>query len=164
MNMQIKKGFTLAELLVTMVISAVLILMVGAISQIAFSSHDQIRKEGDVYSDLFYGLSRMNFSVRKASALSLDNTWPNPPWVSSILIVDNSAFGLYRPAGGKIKFVFVPNKTNPGVRENIIEDLDTMSFSFTLSGTPNKSANVTVQGAKDNEPFNISNFVVTRRN
>jgi len=158
--MKIKKGFTLAELLVTMVISAVLILMVGAISQIAFSSHDQTRKEGDVYSDLFYGLSRMSFSVRKASTLSLDNTWPLP-WVSNMLIVDNSAFGLYRPVGGKIKFVFVPDKTNPGVRENIIEDLDTMSFAFILNG---KSVNVNVQGTKDNEQFNISNFVATRRN
>jgi prepilin-type N-terminal cleavage/methylation domain-containing protein len=160
--MQIKKGFTLAELLVTMVISAVLILMVGAISQIAFSSHDQIKKEGDVYSDLFFGLSQISFSVRKASVLSLE-TW-SLPWVSNMLIVDNSAFGLYRPTGGKIKFVFVPNKTIPGVRENIIEDLDMMSFTFTLSGTPAKSVNLTVGGTKDSEPFNISNFVVTRRN
>jgi prepilin-type N-terminal cleavage/methylation domain-containing protein len=155
------KALTMVELLVALVISSVLILMVGAISNIAFSSHTQLKNENDVYSDLFYGLSRLTFLAHKASALTLDNTWPTPPWGPNMLIVDNSAFGLYQPVGEKIYFVFVPDKTNQTVREPLLTQADTMSFTITPNG---KSVTLQIQGTKNNESFTVSNFVVTRRN
>jgi prepilin-type N-terminal cleavage/methylation domain-containing protein len=168
------KAFTLAELLVTMIISAVLILMVGSLSQIAFSSQDQIRKERDVYSDLFDGLSRISYLAHKASTLDKvsANAWSKPSgvsWNSDILIVGNSAFGFYRPVNQKIKFVFIPDKTNHAGIENILENIDTTilpSFVITLSG---KSVSIDIQGrklTKSNklEFFAISDFTVTRRN
>lgn len=155
------KALTMVELLVALVISCVLLLLVGALSNIAFSSHKQLKEVGDVYSDLFYGLSRMSFLARKSSALTSD-TWPNPPWVSDMLIADNSAFGLYQqPAGSKIDFVFVPDKSDPAVREPLLTQAEPMSFTVTQSG---KSVTVDIQGTKQNESFTISNFVVMRRN
>jgi len=151
----------MVELLVALVISSVLILMVGSLSNIALSSHVQLKKEGDVYSDLFYGLSRLAFLARKASILTVDNTWPNPPWVSNMLIVDNSAFGLYKPSGQKVGFVFVPDKNNKTVTEPLLIQSDTESFTVTPIG---KSVSIDIQGTKNKEEFNVSNFVVMRRN
>jgi prepilin-type N-terminal cleavage/methylation domain-containing protein len=163
--MKRKKGITLVELLVALTISSVLILMVGFLSQIAVSSHVQLKNEGDVYSDLFYGLSRLSFLARQASALGED-TWPYPPWVSKMLIVDNSAFGLYQPAGQKIDFVFVPDKNNRAVRDPLLTQADEMSFTVAQNG---KSVVINILGKKQTqegkqESFSISNFVVTRRN
>jgi len=156
------KALTMVELLVALVISSILILMVGVLSNIALSSHKQLREAGDVYSDIFYGLSRMTFLARKASVLTLDNTWPNPPWVSNVLIVDNSGFGLYQPAGQKVDFVFVPDKNDKTVTEPLLTQADTMTF--TVSTPVGKSVAVGIRGTKQNESFAVNNFVVMRRN
>lgn len=154
---------TMVELLAALVISSVLILMVGYLSQVAFSSHQEIRKEGDLHSDIFYGLSRISFLAHKAAVLAKDTTtWPNPPWVSNMLIVDNSAFGLYQPAGAlKKDFVFVPDNNNRTVIEPVLTQADTASFTFNIDV---KAADINIQGSKGKEDFSISNFIITRRN
>jgi prepilin-type N-terminal cleavage/methylation domain-containing protein len=179
--MRRKRGFTLAELLITMIISAVLILMVGFLSQIAFSSHEQIKNEADVYSDLFYGLSRISFLARKA--IKLEPGAPSAAGTSNMLFVDykdlvncppplnvcKCAFGLYLE-GGNMKLVFIPDRTAPTVTETILENIDTASSpSFTVTPNGSKSVIINFQGKKLTqsnklESFVISNFVVTRRN
>jgi len=174
MKMQSVKALTIVELLVALIISSVLIFMVGAISQVAFSSHEEIRKEGDVYSDLFYGLSRISFLARKAGTLEkvLAKDWSKPKgisWISDILIVDNSAFGFYQPTNQKIKFVFIPDKTDHGVIENILEGIDTTSLPSFVITPSGRSVHINIQGNKLTqgnklESFAISDFIITRRN
>jgi hypothetical protein len=162
MKKQSVKALTMVELLATLVISSVLILMVGYLSQVAFSSHQEIRKEGDLHSDIFYGLSRISFLARKAAVLTKDTAWPNPPWVSNMLIVDNSAFGLYQPADAlKKDFVFVPDNNNRALMEPVLTQADTASFTFNIDA---KAADINIYGSKDKEDFSISNFIITRRN
>ncbi|HTY44617.1 MAG TPA: type II secretion system protein [Patescibacteria group bacterium] len=168
MKIHSRRALTLIELLVALLISSILILMVGTLSQLAIGSHEELKKESDVYSDLFYGLSRLTFMARKASQLSRA-TWPDP-WVTDVLIVDNSAFGLYHYTRGGISycdFVFVPDKTDPSVRQPLLAEADgTTSFTVTPNG---RSVSVQIQGSKLTQgnkvkPFAISHFVVTRRN
>jgi len=160
--MKSEKGFTLVEMLVALLISSILILMVGVLSQVAFSSHDRIRTKADVYDDVFYGLSRLSFQARKASTITL-KTWANPPWLPNMLVIDNSAFGLYRPAGSlTTDFVFVPDINNTANREPILTGANPLTFTFSVSGKL-----VTVQelsGTKNSEGFSVSDFKLKGRN
>ncbi len=177
MKIESVKALTMVELLVALVISSVLILMVGVISQVAFSSHEEIRNESDVHSDIFSGLSWMNFSVRKAFLLEKvpAGDWSSPgiTWKEDILVIDDnsglgSAFGFYQPKGKKIKFGFVPDKNKHGKEEDIEEiliDIDTISsFDFTISPNNKLVTFSEIKGTKNNEEFKISNFVIMRRN
>lgn len=172
------KALTMVELLVALVISSVLLLMVGALSNIAFSSHAQLKKEGDVYSDLFYGLSRISFLARKATVLKPDNVWPHQSGSNTLFVdykddpddpdsdVYQCAFGLYSD-GENMKLVFIPDRTkspNQIERENILEKIDITplpSFVVTQIG---QSVSIDIQGTKNKEAFNVSHFVVKRRN
>lgn len=179
LKMKRKNGFTLAELLVAMIISAVLVLMVGSLSQIAFSSHEEIRKEGDIYSDIFYGLSKIRFLAHQANLLRPDTAWPAPPG-SNTLFLDYSdascasgvcecAIGLYSD-GQSMKLVFIPDRrANPLAREDILEGIDATSPASFVVTQADKSVSINIQGKKMTqgnklESFAISNFIVTRRN
>jgi len=179
MIMQIKKGLALVELLVALAISAVLILMVGVISQVAFSSHNQLRKEGDVYSDIFYGLSQISFSVRKASTVKIENDTYG--CTGQVLVADKSAFCLYNGPdclackatenieGPGIDFVYIEDTDNPNNKAAIVCNAKTMNLTFTPINPSFKSVLIEIEGTNGKESFALTEdnkqaIVITRRN
>ncbi len=174
--MERKKGLSLVELLVVIIISAILILMVGFLSQIAFSSHEEIRKEGDVYSDIFYGLSQISFSVRKASTVKIENDTYG--CTGPVLVADKNAFCLYNGSdclackatedieGPGTDFVYIEDTDNPNNKTAIICNAKTMSLKFTPII---KSVLIEIKGTKGKESFDLTKdnnqaIVITKRN
>jgi len=167
LSMNRKKGFTLIELFMAILISSVLILMVGALSQIAFSSHDQVRKEGDLYSDLFYGFNLLTYSVRNALTVEvlvdeLNNT--------KGLNLANSAYN--RTFGNNNTSFQYTDST--GVY-NIIDGVSNLNFDFRCEkdivtgnwladscSASSKIFHLILTGSKDNEPFDLVSDVMRR--
>jgi prepilin-type N-terminal cleavage/methylation domain-containing protein len=141
------KGFSLVELIISLVVASVLILMVGIISNIAFTSHEDLRKEAQVYDDLEFGVELIKASVRKASSISVVSTWTNPPYKGSVLIVDNCAFAVYQPQGSTTRdLIYIPNVSQPNTRQTIINKATSLAFTpiggdskFTFSTTTTDS-------------------------
>ena len=183
MKMQSEKALTMVELLLTLVISSVLILMIGSISNIALGSHKQLKEEGDVYSDLYYGLSQISFLARKATLLKPDNTWPSPLNCNTLFVdypvdptVDPAdpsyvtyqcAFGLYLD-GQNMKLIYVPDISLPASkweRKIILEKIDiTPRPLFFVTAISGQSVRIDIEGTKNKEAFKISDFRIKRRN
>jgi len=68
-----KKGFTLTELVIGMLISSILILTIGVMSGVGTSSYGKLRTEADVYNELYSGVSFIEHSVRSAQGISFTN-------------------------------------------------------------------------------------------
>ena len=166
--MRNKNGFSLTELLVSIVVASILILTIGVLSSIANGSFNKISSEQQTYNDISYGFKLMQNRVRIASSMSKTTTKPNPPWVNSEeLVVDNVAFGLYQASGGtKRDFVYLADKNDETNRETIFTVPDA-NLSWTLTCNPSscsspKSITLILTGKKDNIPFDMETTVMKR--
>lgn len=138
------RAFTLTEFIIGLIVAAILILMVGVISQTANDSYNALNKEARVFGDLSYGLDLVEKSVRKAQTVSVDT-------LNKTLTTDNIIFQ-------KNNSDFIYSDTTDNSNHTIMSGVNILNF------TPNgRLINVTIEGEKDNEPFNITSSV-TRRN
>jgi prepilin-type N-terminal cleavage/methylation domain-containing protein len=155
-----KRGFSLIELVTGLAIGAILLLMIAAISNIGNNSYQALRKEAAVYDDIFFGFNLIKQCVRKASAISIEKNWPDPPWKSEILIVDNSAFGLYQEGENqRIDFVYLKDRTEPTDRDIILTGAQTPTLDFSQDG---RLITVNLKGEKDRVRFDLSTAVMRR--
>ncbi|MCA9394146.1 MAG: prepilin-type N-terminal cleavage/methylation domain-containing protein [Candidatus Omnitrophica bacterium] len=160
------RGFTLTELQVALVISAIMILAVAAISQISSRAYSKLRQESEVYADLGFAMKMMRNRVRESSLVSVDESPADPVWVGhEVLRVDNGAFGMYRPVdGAAAEFVYVPNIADTSKRETLLQfgaDFDTGLFDFKA-----ENGVVTIyeiNGNKDGVPFVLPEVTIKRR-
>jgi len=159
--MKRKAGYTLAELLICIVISSMVILTIGVIAGISRNSYQRIRTEADVFNDIAYGFKLIQNRVRKAQNLSIVST--SGEWKSDRLIINNKyAFGLYQAnASDKKDFVFLPNKDDATVREVIfsVPNNDTLNLEINLS---NQSVGIRIYGIRSKVPFDLSTSVTRR--
>ena len=103
--MKNQKGFSLVEMLVSLIMAAILILTVGVISTIANSSFSRLNKEQQIYNDISYGFKLLQYKVRASSSIAAGNR--SAPWVSGQhFLVDNGAFGLYQTSAATTDFVY----------------------------------------------------------
>ena len=114
-----KKGLTLVELLITIIIASILILMIGVIATTAMNSFEGARREDQVYVDAFSGMDLMQSRIRRAASTDISvvsGSTINASLVGRALIVGSSAFGLLPEIGGQtVTFVFIPNIANPSI-------------------------------------------------
>ena len=97
------RGFSMVELLVSIIIATILMLAVGAISSISLSSHNKVRNESELFGDLAYTFKTFQKITREAgnSQAGPCTTPPCGAWASKQLIVSNNAgtsndaFGLF---------------------------------------------------------------------
>jgi hypothetical protein len=168
MKMLSVKALTMVELLVVVVISSILVLMVGSLSQVAFTSHEEVRKEGAEYSDIFYGFNLLTYSVRNASTVNTTN---------GLTLISDS--GNINPYNRTFKTY---NNTDLGFTDSnkpnyvniIIKGVSGLNFNFccednsgncsvnNCSINSNKRFHITLNGTKDNEPFNLSSDIMRR--
>jgi prepilin-type N-terminal cleavage/methylation domain-containing protein len=165
-----RDGFTLAEMLISLIVAAVLILTIGAISSISLTVNKKLRTEASIYTDLSYGLKLMRNRARGAKSLKCQLV--GTPWVSDQLIFNNQgAFGIYKEAGSTTRdFVYLADKDDPTNREVILAIPDP-EFNLVLKLDDDrvcvpdktyKNVTVTLDGTKDKIDFVLENTIMRR--
>ena len=159
--MRNEKGFSLVELLVSIIVAAILILTTGVLSSIANRSYYKFNSEQQIYNDISYGFKLMQNKVRSAASMSKITTKPNPPWVNGEqLVIGTAAFGLYQAAGGtKRDFAYSANGT---AETEAIFSVPDANLTLTIDSISAKSVTITLSGKKDTIPFTIKNTIMRR--
>lgn len=139
-------GFTLTELLVGLVVGGILILMIGVLSNISLGSYEKMRKEAEVYNDLYYCINLMKHSIRAAKTVNADVN-------NNILTTDN--------------FVFKKNNTDFICTDTTIHSDNILvrgvtDLNFTLGNPSNKLITINLRGKKDKVDFNFSTQIKQR--
>lgn len=169
-------GFSLVELLITMIISTIVLLSIGMISTISNSSYNKVRHEADIYNDISHGLKFIQNKVHSAQSVSRKD--PTGNWKSEYLLIDNTtAVGVYPcqsncETASELHLAYFPDTTNTNVREILLKitnvltndiddpverdvillDITSSSGFFTL----------TLSGRKSKVPFNIQTKILKR--
>ena len=92
--MRNKKGFTLIEILITLIVASILVLAMGAISHISLTSYKRLRDRASIMSDVMYAFKFIQNRVHAAHVVESQTV--GTPWVGGFkLICNNSAFGIY---------------------------------------------------------------------
>jgi hypothetical protein len=152
-------GFTIVELIVGLVIGTILILIIAAMSNITLGSYERIRKEAQVYQDVFRG-----FELMKHSCRNLDHA------VDPVMVGNTITFGTRRFWINGQDFVY----TDPNGDHAIISGVNELAFNFFCGQdaagnwiVPCIGAStifhVTLSGVKDTVRFTLSTDI-TRRN
>lgn len=153
-----RNAFTLIEMLVSLVVAAILILGVAAITNIGSSSYIKQRNEENIYNDLSYGFKLIQNRVHSAAGMGLVSA--SGSWIGDRLIVGNEVFGLYQTANTK-DFVHLPDKADENIREIILSvpNTDTINLTLTQNG---KEIIVRVDGKRAKTSFDMSITVSMR--
>lgn len=137
------RGFTLTEVLVTIVIVAIFFLTVGVISKIAITKPKEYAKQTDINADAAYGFKLMRKHVRESKKIfdpDEATNLPGSPWIGKwVKYIPQSgtqgAFGLYdNSANGSTDFIYL-NDTSLDVndednRETILSIPSSMIVTF----------------------------------
>ena len=141
-----ENGFSLMELLVSMICAAVLMLAVGVLSSMANSSFNKISSQQQIYNDISYGFKLMQNRVRGALGSVSKSTAPTTSWFNMSvsgtgtpewLEVDKGAFGIYQSPGSTQKdFVYMSDKA---------ADASVAANRETIFSVPDANLTLTVQ-------------------
>jgi len=141
------KGFTLTEVVIALLVSGIIILTIGIISQISTDSYMNLRREAELYNEIYSGFDLVERSVRRANAtLALDTS-------ANTLTTDDRTF---RAKGGR-DFIYTDSAGDHIILANA------SNLTFIPSLTNGTLVTVNLAGEKDKTPFNLT-INVTRRN
>lgn len=102
------KAFTLIELLVGIVVGLIIILTIGAISQISLSSHTKRIQQTNIEKDIVYGFRLIQDRVRNSDACEKKS--PAGTWLSDQLRVTHKTYTPNHDIGGNLIY-FCPIHT-----------------------------------------------------
>ena len=181
--MRNKKGITLVELLVSMIVASILILTVGVLSSTANRSFKKLTSKQQIYNDISYGFKLTQNKVRASSGIGKVLKPNGTPWRSDKLVIGISEFGIYRN-GTSRDFVFIPDLSSETTQEKILSvpdsndsdsnlvmsiNCDCTRASPTTYNCSNSSCTVTpksvtlvLTGTKDNIPFDMETTILKR--
>lgn len=169
--MKNKAGFTLVELLISIIIASIIILTAGGLSRISLNSFYKALNKQQIHNDLSYGLKLIRNRFRNAEASSVrKNTSASGSWVGKTLLeIGNEAFGIYQTNNSsKLEFVHLPDKSNENNREVLltIPDGDLMWTVTCDPSCPGPNAiTVVLKRIKDNNPIPFyMETTIARRN
>lgn len=152
-------GFTYVEFLISIVIASILILTVVAIASIGHGSHQRVIKKAEVYNDIMYSFRMFEDRIHRAKVLKVEGA--SAPWVSSKIIVDNEAFGVYKDTSKSTReLVYLPDKDDETNREVLFFTNDPDLEMTLIQGT--KSVAITLKGKKNAIPFDMATKVKKR--
>ena len=155
-----ENGFSLVELLVSMLCASVLILAVGVLSSMANSSFNKLSSKQQIYNDISYGFKLLQFKVRNSNSIVPGNKLP--PWIANQhFLIDNGngVFGLYQTNAAVTDLVY-----DDGVHKETIFSVPqpgTVSLSFPVAMT-NQAVTISLSGTKDNIPFDMETTIYRR--
>jgi prepilin-type N-terminal cleavage/methylation domain-containing protein len=157
-----KKGFTVIELLIGLIIGAILVLIIGAISGIGNASFDRAVKESSVYNDAFTSLNLMKFLGRKSHTIITYNTSQFGLASGAVLQLDNSAFGL---STNQKDFIYLKDKSNTTDKKELIKDATNITLTLDPANSAPTNVNnvtVTLHVEKQKESFDLSTSIMRR--
>lgn len=157
---KMKNGFTLVELLVGLVIGAVLVLIVGVISETSVGSHERLRREAEIYNDIFHGFNLIKHSVRNGVNVEV----VNGTIIGDMVDKDNSFavtgnFTLREQNNSDLIFTYTNISTSNTTNNTIIAGVDGLDFD------PNQTPElitVKLSGQKDRVNFNLTTEAMRR--
>ena len=157
--MKNKNGFSLIELIVSIVIASILVLTVGVLSSTANRSYNALNNKQQIYNDLSYAFKLLQYKVRGSTSIAAGNK--ASPWIAGqhFLVGTNNTFGLYQTSGTVKDLVYDVG----GVRETIfsVPQPGTIALSFPVAITA-ASVTISVSGVKDNIPFTMKTTIFRR--
>jgi len=131
------KGFTLTELTVALVVGLMLMLVIGMISSIGYRTDVNVRREAELYNDIFFGFDLIQRRVREAQAVSA---------TANTLSVDNLVF---QSDGSNFFYADTDDDTD----HMILENGNGITFSPTVN---DELVTVRLQGIKQGFTFDLS--------
>ena len=167
-NIRDKNGFSLIELLISIIVASIIILAAGALSHMSLKSYYKSLSKQETYNDLSYGLKLMRGKFRNAEASAVrKNISASNIWVGKTLLeIGNTAFGIYQANNSaQREFVFLADKSNENKREVLLTapegDLNwTITCDPSCSG-PN-TITVVLTGKKKKNPFHMETTIARR--
>lgn len=148
------RGFTYSELIVVLVIAAVILLTVSALSSIGNSSYENVRKEAEVYNDIYFGFNLIARYVRSSGTVGINS---NQLTAGNLIFQCNGSDFFYHDSSNNSDHTILSGITN-------------LSCSFVfVPSTNNKVIRVTLNGDKsisDNKVLHLINLTtdIMRRN
>ena len=174
--MKNNRAFSIVELLVGIIVSSILILTIGVISSMGNAGHTKALNTQVLYNDISYGFKLIKNKVRSSDSIAVNATPTDPPWKSSVLLVNHQqvvggvatvvqgAFGVYQAASSTTQaFVYMPDVSVPATFESILSLSTTETLNLIFTSVTASSLTMQLNGQKDNIPFDVTN-VVLRRN
>lgn len=166
--MKNKSGFSLIELLISIIVASIVILTAGGISKISLISYNKELSKQETYNDLSYGLKLIRNRFRNAEAGSVRNYIPaSGVWAGQTLLeIGNEAFGIYKPNNTSQRdFVHLPDKSNANNREVLLTvPDDNLVWTITCDPTcpgPN-AVTVVISGIRKKNPFHLETTIARR--
>ncbi len=154
MIMKNNEGITITELLVVLIVGAIMLLGVNAISGIGNQSHQKLLDEASIYNDISYAFKLIQSRVHRSKAIKDDGT---------SLVTGDDRFSVYTHSGGR-DLMYYPDLSNASANEVIfsVSDTDMLNFAYTVNAIADDVA-ITLAGTKNEIPFNISTTIKNRR-
>ena len=151
--MRRKEGVTIVELLVVLIVAAIMLLGVNAISRIGHRSHRKILEEASVYNDIAYAFKLMQSRVHRSKIQSNGTE----------LITGNEKFGVYVHSGGR-DLMYYPNRYDASVNHVIfsVPGTGTMNFNCDVNAVSG-DVDIVLEGEKNDIPFDMSTQIRSRR-
>lgn len=153
-------SFTVVEMMVTLIISVISLFTILSIFDIGQNSYNKLKNESQMQADAFFAFELMKNSVRRTYGSVTIENWSNPPWKSQVLVIENSAFGLYQSASNQpLEFVYMKDLTKPNERDRLLSNLTSGNLVFTQAGN---LVTAQISGKKGKESFSINTSAVKR--
>lgn len=153
-----KKGFTLVEMLVSLVVAGILILSVGVIASVSNNSFIKLNNKQQIYNDIAYGFKLLQYKVRGSTSIAIGNQ--TDPWISGQhFLVGSDIFGLYQTNQTTTDLIY-----HNGSKKEIIFSVPqpgivNLSFPGGISG---QSVTVKISGTKNRIPFDLETTIFRR--
>ncbi len=156
------KGFTFVEMLVSLMVSAVVVLTIGSISGICRNSELKTRSESQIFDDIAYGFKLLQNRVHEGKSLEEETLGGH--WLGNQLVIDHDkVFGVFQDDGSAVReLVYLPDKSDETARQVIIGFSASDSVTLDVAKNGSKSVSVSVSGEKGNIPFSSSTDVMRR--
>lgn len=162
-----KKGFSLIELLMGVIVAAIVVLMVAALGNISYQSYSSLRSKADVYTDAQFALQLMHESIRQSSSATL---LPTAQCLSNCcLTAGGKYYYAYPNANVNANYDWVYSSVACNSSSNTVIDKSLPNNGFPASGsvftlTPSGSLmTVVLGGTKNNVSFSYT-MSASRRN
>ena len=157
LTLKSSKGFSLTELLISLIITFILILTIGVISNIALASFNRLSSKQQTYNDISYAFKRIQFKVRNASFIATGNK--ASPWVSNEhFLIDGDTFGLYQTSATVRDLIYDDGVT----KEKILTVAQPGLINLALNNITSSSVTLTISGTKDKTDFNLQTTILRR--
>jgi len=151
-----KRGFSLIELLIGIIVAGIVILMISAVGTIAYQSYNNLRNQSGVYNDSQFALQLIREGIRQSTSV------PTIAGTCLTIVTAASTKYYYTMTSGTTKsLVYGSNACSSATNEPIISGVTSTGFVFTPSVT-GQLVTVALSGTKNGVSFNYSMSAMRR--